>query len=36
MRLLGTYLVEQMAKFASHKDFSHLAILSEKNKECNG
>lgn len=31
-----SWLVEQMATFASNKKFTHLIILSEKEKVCNG
>jgi ribosome production factor 1 len=31
-----TYEVGDMAKSAVKKDFTHLVVLSEKNKECNG
>ena len=32
----GTQLVADMVKFASSKQFSHLVVLSEKQKKCNG
>lgn len=32
----GTLTVTKMAEYASNKDFTHLIILSEKNKICNG
>ena len=32
----GTLTVTKMAEYASNKEFTHLVILSEKNKVCNG
>ena len=32
----GTLLVNDMAKYAMSKDFTHLVVLSEKQKKCNG
>lgn len=32
----GTLTVTKMAEYATNKEFTHLIILSEKNKVCNG
>lgn len=32
----GTLTVTKMAEYASNKEFTHLIVLSEKNKVCNG
>jgi ribosome production factor 1 len=32
----GTLTVTKMAEYAANKEFTHLVILSEKNKVCNG
>ena len=32
----GTLTVTKMAEYASNKEFTHLVVLSEKNKVCNG
>jgi len=32
----GNFTVEQIAQFATNKNFTHLIILAEKNKICNG
>lgn len=31
-----TYSVKQICQFAGHRDFTHLIVLSEKSKVCNG
>lgn len=36
IHFLDSHLVGEMGKLASEKGFTHLVVLSEKNKECNG
>jgi hypothetical protein len=33
---VDTHLVTDLCKYASNKNFSHLVILSEKAKQCDG
>lgn len=35
-RLLGTLTVEKMREYAETHEFTHLMVLSEKSKICNG
>lgn len=32
----GKHLVKDLAQYATNKEFTHLVILTEKQKECNG
>ncbi|GLE01903.1 hypothetical protein PINS_up010741 [Pythium insidiosum] len=32
----GTFDIKEIVQFASNKEFTHLIVLSEKSKECNG
>lgn len=32
----GKYVVKDLAQYATNKEFTHLVILTEKNKACNG
>jgi ribosome production factor 1 len=32
----GTLTVTQLTDYANSKDFTHLVLLSEKEKQCNG
>lgn len=31
-----TFLVTEMARVAAEKEFTHIVVVAEKNKECNG